>query len=180
MSQETPDILRGGIVKPTVELRHSLEQAERCRQLFEQGKFTDYLDSVNESYLGGQGRLIGPTLKITSGFDLDEEYHETDSEPLGLNENARGGLRVALEYDPDQKRKGEVAVQLQYDDRNNCFTLYLSATLIESMASEEANPISSGKSLSRRFLVNPTSRIVGDVDDLLLTFTGELLEERFI
>lgn len=169
-------------IKPTVELREALEEIEKCRTFFEQGRFRDYLTSVNKYYLEGQGKVVGPEPIITdkaenNDGDLSEMIELSSSET-----NIRAGISASLRWERTVGPKiieGLISIGLYYKGANyNVFSLTLYAALGEK--EPEESPILNGRYKQKSFLLKPDQRMQQDVDSLLLTFTSELLGSKIL
>jgi len=170
---------RTGALKPSAELRKSLEEAEKCREYFEREGFIEYLQSVNEVYLGNQGNIVGPRLEITS--ETEEENRTSDQEFLEMV-NPSGGVGASLEWDNDEdgEPKKEIVITLGYSTLNDLYTVSLFSGARQRQKGENNSPINKGRSLQRNFYLNPIPGMSKRIDDLLLTFTEELLESKIL
>lgn len=170
---------RIGALRPSAELRQSLEEAERCKEYFEREGFIEYLKSVNEVYLENRGSIVGPRLEICSG--IKGENRIEDSEFLEMV-NSGGGMETSLEWDRDEseKPKKSISVQLNYITKNNLYTMYLSSGICEKQKGKTNSLLFKGRTLQRNFYLNPVSGMSKRIDDLLLTFTEELLESKIL
>lgn len=189
MSQEERllDNTRPGNIKPTVELRESLEEIEKCKKFFEQGGFIDYLNSVNQCYLENQGKVVGPESIITDNVESD---NSDDSEMIELSDfvlpqgwgRARAGIVSSLEWQRAVGTKiieGRISMNLYHKgDNYNFFWLLLYAAYGEK--SSEESPILNGRYKRKAFSLNSRSVRSQDVDNLLLAFTSELLGAKIL
>lgn len=173
---------RIGNIRPSVDLRESLEEIEKCKSFFEQGGFMEYLHSVNQCYLEDQGKIVGPEPEIEDLFDDNEE-----SEMLGLSERSWGGIRAYLEHEQTFTSEPRVAkrlisISLRYGSDWEYFQLVLFASQGEK--STEGSPLLNGRFKQKRFWLNSLNRsnqsMKQDVENLLLTFTGEVLGAKIL
>lgn len=161
------------IIKPSAQLRESLEEAERCRDFFEREKMMDFLHSLNESYFSNQAKVAGPSLNISSDLRLEGE------EGLGLLDlnDTTGGILASVDLDTAGAPHKVIYVHFYHISRYNVFSLELEVTTLDDNKGES---LSTGSALSRSFRINPTQRMAGDIDSLLMTFTGELVEKGIL
>lgn len=175
-------------IKPTVELREALEEIKKCRDFFEQGELVDYLHSVNRYYLENQGKVTGPEPVIvddveSDNTDLSEMIELTDSAAL-QEASALAGIVTSLEWQRTVRSKiikGRISIRLFYKgDNYNYFRVILYASHGEK--DSEESPVLKGKYKQKTFHINPyqNSKMRQDVDNLLLTFTSELLGAKIL
>ena len=164
-----------GSFKPSPQLRGSLEEAKKCQEYFEQEKYIDYLISINKVYLGESGNITSPEIHIDSW--LDEGEFAPEEKFLDLGESTRGGVQASLDW-VEGKVKKHIGIRLSYYNSANCFGLYLLGSI--KSRERKGTTVFVGKSISRNFWLNPISRTPKDIDDLLLTFTSELLDSGIL
>ncbi|MDP3013977.1 MAG: hypothetical protein Q8M92_07035, partial [Candidatus Subteraquimicrobiales bacterium] len=82
MATERPQRERVGL-KPNAELRKALDEADKCMAFFNDGKFIDYFQSLNEVYLDSLGTIQGPASIIGAGLSEDMELENQTLLELG-------------------------------------------------------------------------------------------------
>ena len=168
-----------GNLKPGAERRESMEEAERCKIFFERGGFMDYLRSLNEYYFKNGGEVTGPNLQFTNFTTLAEITTDVDSELLDLDAKSYGGIVAGLDVSQGGERGGKVnkkiSIVLYSNGKENYFYLELGAS-VEDVGNDT---ISTASYIRRSFYLNQ-QRMGNNVDNLLLEFTGELVDAKFI
>jgi len=163
-------------LRPSAELRGVLDEIEHCKDFFKKGGLVDYLQSINEFYIKGKGSVKGPIPLI--GF-IEKEDVLDDLGFLSLD-TPRGGVGAHVEWEEEEdNRSRSINVQLQYFGKYNCYSMFLYAGFVEKKS--EGGALSTGGSIQRDFWLNPSSSRMSEyVDDILLTFTEELLESGIL
>lgn len=159
-----------GAIVPSVEMRKSVEGAERCKAFFEGFKLMDWLNSINEHYLNGSAKVDGPNFRIASTTPSPNLDDGADVESFDL-ESSWGGIKTMLKWKngSDDLQK-TVTMSLFYSNKFDYFSLHLEV--------EQTHLDTNGgtSSFFRAFTLNPGYIKMDDVDDALLTFTGELID----
>lgn len=166
-------------IKPTVELREALEEIEKSRRFFKEAGFIDYLHSVNYYYLEKKGKIVGPLSQISGILNNNDE-----SDILELDERSRGGIEIYLECEEKKEAlidKKRIYIGLKYNKEYDYFTLILYASRGEgSVESSISNSRFKQKTFYLNSYQNTLERMREDVDNLLLTFTSELLGAKIL
>lgn len=169
-TQEIQSNSKTGNIVLSVEMRKSIEGAEKCKAFFDELKLIDWLNSVNEHYLSGNAKIDGPNYRIASGIPASNADAEGDVKLFEL-ELSWGGIKTELKWDCNNSgSQSVITVWLVYSDDNDVFQLHLEGERPSSNADQ------SKMSFFRVFLLNPGYIRMGDIDDALLTFTGELVD----
>jgi hypothetical protein len=159
-----------GTIVPSVEMRKSLEGAERCKAFFEGLKLVDWLNSINEHYLNGSAEVDGPNLRISSNTSIQDSDDGMDVKSFDL-ESSWGGLKAELKWGHgDDNSQGVITISLFYSNRYDYINLYLEG------GQTRLDTNGSTSSFFRDFMLNPDYIKMDDVDDALLTFTSELID----
>lgn len=169
-------------LKPNAELRKALDEADKCMAFFNDGKFIDYFQSLNEVYLNNKGNISqGPVTDITTGLSEDMEL---ENQALLELDQAIGSARASLEwedFEEDRNLRKNISMTLGYHSSADCFSLLLFASTEGKFGEEkEGGLLKTGTSLQRNFYLNPESNLSKHIDDLLLTFTNELFESGIL
>lgn len=178
------DRFKPGNIKPSVKLRESLQEADKCKDFFLKGGFIEYLNSINQFYFGGNGKIVGPESLVTTSIDQNTQVIDgvEESDLLDLDDDALGGIQAYVEFEERVSIlkivKKHISILLKYQLKNDAYLLSLHASWGKDTGEE--NAIQIGKYSRKTFYLNPNVRIQSDIDDLLLTFTGELLEARIL
>src|SRR3989344_859607 len=162
-----------GNIAPSPELRISLEGAERCLAFFEKHQLIDYLKSINSHYLESKGEVKGPIKRIASAVpDQDQDI----SQQCGLD-GSWGGIKTLLEWTkPDETITNKtIFLGLFYSHNTDYYQLYLSSSIGQRITTEEGIS-QTGSSFFRDFHLNPPSIQQGEIDDILMQFTSELIQ----
>ena len=164
-----------GSFKPSPQLRSSLEEAKKCKEYFQQEKYTDYLISINNIYLNASGKINGPEISINSW--VDEGALATEGEFLDLSSTAKGEASAYIDWE-EGKLKKHIGITLSYSTQYDAFSLALNGS--KKSKERRGTKFFVGKSIYRMFWLNPAQRMSKDIDDLLLTFTSELLDSGIL
>ncbi|MFH1792614.1 MAG: hypothetical protein ABH819_03130 [Patescibacteria group bacterium] len=163
-------------LKPNAELRKALDEADKCMTFFNEGKFIDYFQSLNEVYLDNRGEIVGPATSV-GGFS---ENTGLENKLLLELEQTTGEVTTTLEWkhsEGERNLRKYICISLYYHNNTDCFELSLFASTDFKFGNEqESGLLNTVTSLQRNFILNPESGLVSYVDDLLLTFTSELFE----
>lgn len=170
-----------GTLKPNAELRKALDEADRCMNLFNEGNFIDYFQSINEVYLNKQGAIEGPTSAIGTG--LREDMGLESPTLFELSETS-GGISVSLKWEDvedNRPSRKNISLALKYESSSNGFWMSLFADVESKFGvKSESGLLNTGMSLQRNFWLNPETGLPKHIDDLLLTFTNELFESGIL
>jgi len=178
MSTERPFEARA-YLKPNAELRKALAEGERSFTFFEEGKYIDYFQSINEVYLKGRGTITGPCNSLNSSLSDDISFKNQLALEL---EQSHGAAYISLEWeDLVEITKNQIFVSVSYHESTNCYRLVLFARKERELTQDEVSiPLSRGDEIQRDFWLNPEPVLNKYVDDVLLTFTTELLDSDIL
>lgn len=170
-----------GTLKPNAELRKALDEADRCMNLFNEGNFIDYFQSINGVYLNKQGAIEGPTSAI--GTELGKDMGSESSTLFELSK-ASGGINVSLKWEDvedNRPSRKNISLTFKYESSSNGFWMSLFAGVESRFGVEnKSGLLNTGMSLQRNFWLNPEASLPKYIDDLLLTFTDELFESEIL
>jgi hypothetical protein len=164
------------------ELQNSLTGIDRCRSFFDKLQLMDYLESINKFYLEGKGKITEPVSRISTGINETSE-EETNGFVL-KKDDVWGGIKVSLQWNKeDGVVENEVNLGFFYyypnESYHEYFQLYITGGS-SSKTEEQEGGFFTGKSFYRKFFINPPSFTQEEVDSILLNFTNELLEAKFL
>lgn len=164
-------INRSATLKPSIELKRALDEAQACKEVLLEGRFMDWQNSLNESYLNSQGKVTLPESVIWT--DLDDKDLSSNLHGFELTQPS-GGVLSVLKWgvDLDKGLGNSVSIGFFKNSDNNLFRLVLTGEILE----KKSERLYYGKYLQRTFFLNPESDMVEYVDSVLLMFTEELLE----
>lgn len=164
-----------GTIKPNAELRESLDNIEKSKKLFEEGDFVGFLQTINEFYFGGDGKIEGPYSFI--GSDVDED--KLDDSSLFNLRNSWGRVLAKLNWEgQDGGQSKTVSVDFGYSSKGNVYSIILYAEAFERTV--EGGSLAVGKSIQRNFWIMPNAGMQEGIDDMLLTFVEELIESGIL
>lgn len=177
-----PDVLKmtetekiSNRVKPSAEVRQALNEVERSWAFFHEGAYGDYFAALNEVYLGGRGEVVGPEKKI----GLSDTREQDLAEPLRL-ERAGGAVEMRLKWKRmigEREAESWVSLTFKYLTSHDQFYMQLYGEQESFGEGEgEGGAVGRGRTLQRDFYVVANARAHPHVDDVLLTFTGELTD----
>lgn len=175
-------LIKPGTLKPSPDLRRSLSAIELCENLFVRGSYIEYLELLNETYLGGQGTVEGPKPYISS--DPAENSSLEDKRFIELHESW-AGVQATLEWQEsvdEAETKQLISLTVSYQSAHG-FDNHLVSLYAKSAMTRDNDPSTSiGKSIQRDFMLSTDLHFqdLHILDDLLLEFTGELLESGMI
>lgn len=165
-------------------MREVLKEAQNCRDFFERGGFADYFDSLNECYFDNKGVVESPQITIVDYAQLQEQEGDSDGEEsFELSRQPDGGIGISLSCEKETKQgfavNTNIILTLRYSTRYNLYVLSLYAYAGNDSCHTE-NPVLVGRYTQKTFFLNPNGGAEKHIDDLLLTFTSELIDARIL